>query len=382
MSRQNLILTVGVAGLLLSVSGSAFAVYYGTNANVSGYGTCPMLSIDNQCPPPTYIRPVYDGTDYIYGLSHSYDSSGLYSNIGTGSIYHLSNINGTVSSPGAVVAGTGGSSGSCTTCGTSATDFWSTGGSSMAAAAFGQLRAYATATAEIDASMSPVTANAYAQASWYDTLTITSSTLNPGDPVQLHGTMHLDGRLSITDPTGTSDSSLTSTSDNAQGIFGVIWQSNQFGSHSASCAATSLGGALPCMQEYTIYTAVGDTIMIRGVLTTSAFANAGRNVVYYPDSNPHGPFQSSRATADFSNTGFITLESLTTGATFVADSGSLYGPVPVPAAVWLFGSGLLGLVGVARRRVHTSRHRGHEGVPQAASSGLRLRRPGRQDQNH
>lgn len=27
-----------------------------------------------------------------------------------------------------------------------------------------------------------------------------------------------------------------------------------------------------------------------------------------------------------------------------------YGVVPVPAAVWLFGSGLLGLVGVARRR--------------------------------
>ena len=25
-------------------------------------------------------------------------------------------------------------------------------------------------------------------------------------------------------------------------------------------------------------------------------------------------------------------------------------PVPVPAAVWLFGSGLLGLLGVARRR--------------------------------
>ena len=25
-------------------------------------------------------------------------------------------------------------------------------------------------------------------------------------------------------------------------------------------------------------------------------------------------------------------------------------PVPVPAAVWLFGSGLLGLVGIARRK--------------------------------
>jgi hypothetical protein len=31
-------------------------------------------------------------------------------------------------------------------------------------------------------------------------------------------------------------------------------------------------------------------------------------------------------------------------------SGTLPDPVPVPAAVWLFGSGLLGLVGVARRR--------------------------------
>ena len=29
---------------------------------------------------------------------------------------------------------------------------------------------------------------------------------------------------------------------------------------------------------------------------------------------------------------------------------SVYGVVPVPAAVWLFGSGLLGLVGLARRR--------------------------------
>jgi hypothetical protein len=33
-----------------------------------------------------------------------------------------------------------------------------------------------------------------------------------------------------------------------------------------------------------------------------------------------------------------------------SDNAFYYNPVPVPAAVWLFGSGLLGLVGIARRK--------------------------------
>jgi len=45
---------------------------------------------------------------------------------------------------------------------------------------------------------------------------------------------------------------------------------------------------------------------------------------------------------------------LTLGADDIAGIVSIYGgstqPVPVPAAVWLFGSGLLGLVGIARRK--------------------------------
>jgi hypothetical protein len=42
---------------------------------------------------------------------------------------------------------------------------------------------------------------------------------------------------------------------------------------------------------------------------------------------------------------------LPAGVTFTSASNQfLTAPVPVPAAVWLFGSGLLGLIGVARRR--------------------------------
>jgi len=34
----------------------------------------------------------------------------------------------------------------------------------------------------------------------------------------------------------------------------------------------------------------------------------------------------------------------------LSGSGAYTAPVPIPAAVWLFGSGLLGLLGIARRK--------------------------------
>ena len=56
------------------------------------------------------------------------------------------------------------------------------------------------------------------------------------------------------------------------------------------------------------------------------------------------------AVANFGNTATISV-SLPEGYTFGSNSGVLLtAPVPVPAAMWLFGSGLLGLVSVARRK--------------------------------
>jgi hypothetical protein len=49
-----------------------------------------------------------------------------------------------------------------------------------------------------------------------------------------------------------------------------------------------------------------------------------------------GPFVGIRAYVDIGSGNSMTVTSITT--------------VPVPAAVWLFGSGLLGLVGMARRK--------------------------------
>lgn len=54
-------------------------------------------------------------------------------------------------------------------------------------------------------------------------------------------------------------------------------------------------------------------------------------------------------TSDFGATAAISFD-LPAGTSITSDGGYTQTAVPVPPAVWLFGSGLLGLIGVARRR--------------------------------
>lgn len=66
-----------------------------------------------------------------------------------------------------------------------------------------------------------------------------------------------------------------------------------------------------------------------------------------------GPFAANNANFDvtlMTSTGFDANGSLAPNCDFGIDCTPPPSAVPVPAAVWLFGSGLLGLVGVARRR--------------------------------
>ncbi len=89
--------------------------------------------------------------------------------------------------------------------------------------------------------------------------------------------------------------------------------------------------------------------------------NASRNFNVWTGSNTDGTDAGSLALGNaqarwgestFSSGGWISHGNQNTTVSYAiyALSESLSAPVPLPPAVWLFGSGLLGLVGVARRK--------------------------------
>ncbi len=108
----------------------------------------------------------------------------------------------------------------------------------------------------------------------------------------------------------------------------------------------------------TVYTDIngntsnGDTAEAAGVaLTVSGGVVTGKLAVF-------GSGETSGlkvfAIYDFDNETFLAFLSNAAGGSSQVGDGTFTNPgaavVPVPAAVWLFGSGLLGLVGVARRK--------------------------------
>ncbi|MAT65100.1 MAG: hypothetical protein CMN57_05610 [Gammaproteobacteria bacterium] len=120
----------------------------------------------------------------------------------------------------------------------------------------------------------------------------------------------------------------------------------------------------------------GGTITASGVFDDSVLAAGGSGTIYFADPGNSISFNvGSKTYSDFDLVAeYMTLSSnvltdlnYSSGDgefdayfTYFTGADGLYGewdgasfttsPVPVPAAVWLFGSGLLGLVGLARRR--------------------------------
>lgn len=86
------------------------------------------------------------------------------------------------------------------------------------------------------------------------------------------------------------------------------------------------------------------------LLTASAFVNDGDTISI--EAVILAQITTGEGTVDLSQTGRLFIE-LTSGLSLTpSDLDYLTNPtfVPVPAALWLFGSGLLGLIGIARRK--------------------------------
>jgi hypothetical protein len=90
----------------------------------------------------------------------------------------------------------------------------------------------------------------------------------------------------------------------------------------------------------------GPADLIIGPSTGGVYSNANDSIA---GNDPHNPFINQTAT-------FVIATGATNGATIsdvVFSFGTAPGDnvaVPIPAAVWLFVSGLVGLIGIARRR--------------------------------
>jgi len=97
------------------------------------------------------------------------------------------------------------------------------------------------------------------------------------------------------------------------------------------------GASLPSTTDAVVTTFVGARFFAEAVLGADGSA-----------------FTAATAAADFSDTGFVTIESLTPGASFTTASGTTYSApsavVPEPRTAWLVSTGLAILLTFARIR--------------------------------
>ena len=93
-----------------------------------------------------------------------------------------------------------------------------------------------------------------------------------------------------------------------------------------------------------------DYLFTNGTITAGAYINTTFATLTMSENLGFASFAADLASGGRIEGGFILsgdIASDFTGSSLIAKAGPV---VPVPAAVWLFGSGLIGLIGVARRK--------------------------------
>jgi hypothetical protein len=237
-------------------------------------------------------------------------------------------------------------------------------GHAYARAEAGILKASAQAEAQAVAQPSTnvgASARAHAVAKFADSATFTASGSTPYQNVLIiSGNLILDGFMSATN--GFGEVKVGGTGLNTQAAFGE-WSGDSNGRQKSAYGNYSSwvpGSTVTIPFSFTVYggqaTEINywlDVTAMAGVSFPKCSASGGLcNIVETSNSNVNLDYSHTlawggvTATDWFGNAVQINTSSLS-GFNYAA----AYTPtVPVPAAAWLFGSGLLGLIGVARRK--------------------------------
>ena len=130
------------------------------------------------------------------------------------------------------------------------------------------------------------------------------------------------------------------------------------GSASISNAAVGTNSAFNGSSDFTITSTSGSLFDFESGIFTSLYSSQDLTVTAFLNGAPVGSVSTTLDEASTENIifGFFGVDAVqfvtSTTNQLVLDNlkVSSVSTVPVPAAVWLFGSGLLGLVGIARRK--------------------------------
>lgn len=237
-------------------------------------------------------------------------------------------------------------------------------GHAFARAEAGVLKA--SAQAEAQAVAQPSTnvgagARAHAVAKFYDSVTFTAGGSTPYQNVLIiSGNLLLDGSMSATNAYG--EVKVGGTGLNPQSVF-AEWIGDSNGRQKSAYGGYSTwvpGSEVSIPFTFTVYsgqaTEIGywlDVTALAGASFPRCSASGGLcNVVQTANSNVTVDYSHTLAWGGVSATDwFGNAVQINTSSVSGFNYSTAYTPeVPVPAAAWLFGSGLLGLIGVARRK--------------------------------
>ena len=185
-----------------------------------------------------------------------------------------------------------------------------------------------------------------------DTILVTNPLLEQGTYVTINLAGYVEGYLSGAVYNSGEDRNAANTS---AFIFSSLTIREQYGGTAGGTFGFDycFGYQGPCGESTTgsFFQRYSDTMSVRVGSTLSLSSYLTASSESYADNRLIGKNLYTLSNAQAMNSFTTYLTPVTDGVQLLAESGHDYSaPVPVPAAVWLFGSGLLGLIGVARRK--------------------------------